>query len=162
MSVLFLIGSASDLDKVKPALGVFKDFGVGYEVHICSAHRTPRKAEELVKNARGNGFRVVICAAGMAAHLAGAAAANTILPIIGIPISSGALGGVDALYSTVQMPPGVPVATVAIDGAQNAVLLAIQILATSDQHLADKLIEYKQGLAAKVEKADLEFQETQQ
>ncbi len=133
------MGSDSDLPVVEKAITVLKDFGVPYEVHIYSAHRTPEQARSFAMNARKEGFGVIICAAGMAAHLAGAFAANTTIPVIGIPIKSGALEGVDALYSTVQMPSGIPVATVAINGAANSAFLAVEILSLSDDALAEKL-----------------------
>ena len=142
-----IMGSDSDLPTVAKAVDTLKSFGVPYEVHVFSAHRTPVEAKEFSTNARKNGFAAIIAAAGMAAHLAGAIAANTTLPVIGIPINSGKLNGVDALLSTVQMPSGIPVATVAIDGAVNAALLCIQILAVSDTALADKL-DQKRALDA--------------
>ena len=137
--VAIIMGSDSDLPVVEKAITVLKDFSVPYCVHIYSAHRTPEQAREFAINARKNGFGAIICAAGMAAHLAGAFAANTTIPVIGIPIKSGALEGVDALYSTVQMPSGIPVATVAINGAANAAFLAVEILSVSDDSLAEKL-----------------------
>ncbi len=134
------MGSDSDLPIVQKALDTLASFEVPYEVHVYSAHRTPVEAREFTVNARKNGFGAIICAAGMAAHLAGAVAANTTLPVIGIPVQSKQnIGGMDALLSTVQMPSGIPVATVAIDGAVNAALLSIQILAVEDQTLAEKL-----------------------
>ncbi len=136
-----MMGSDSDLPVVKKAIDTLKEFGVPYEVHIYSAHRTPVQAKEFAENARANGFGSIICAAGMAAHLAGAIAANTTLPVIGIPMRSGALDGVDALYSTVMMPSGIPVATVAVDGAVNAALLSIEMLAIEDEGLAQKLLD---------------------
>ncbi len=137
--VAIMMGSDSDLPVVQKAIDTLKNFGVPYEAHVYSAHRTPEQAKAFSQNARANGFGAIICAAGMAAHLAGAVAANTTLPVIGIPITSKGLGGMDALLSTVMMPPGIPVATVAIDGAVNAALLAIQILAVEDESLAEKL-----------------------
>jgi len=134
-----IMGSDSDLPIVSKAINTLKEFGVPYEVHVFSAHRTPTEAKEFSVNARQNGFGAIIAAAGMAAHLAGAIAANTTLPVIGIPVKSGHLNGIDALLSTVQMPSGIPVATVAIDGAVNAALLCIQILAVTDSELASKL-----------------------
>ena len=134
-----LMGSDSDLPVVQKAIDTLKEFGVPFEVHIYSAHRTPLEAKEFSANARANGFGAIIAAAGMAAHLAGAVAANTTLPVIGIPVSSKYFGGMDALLSTVQMPSGMPVATVAIDGAANAALLAIQMLGIEDAELAAKL-----------------------
>lgn len=134
-----IMGSDSDLPIVTKAVDMLKSFGVPYEVHIFSAHRTPVEARDFAVNARKNGFGAIIAAAGMAAHLAGAIAANTTLPVIGIPCKSSVLDGMDALLSTVQMPTGIPVATVAINGAGNAALLAIQILAVEDKELAEKL-----------------------
>ena len=134
-----VMGSDSDLPIVKKATDTLDAMGVPYEVHVYSAHRTPLEAKEFAENAKANGFGVLIAAAGMAAHLAGAIAANTTLPVIGIPCKSSNLDGIDALLSTVQMPSGIPVATVAINGAVNAALLSCQILALSDEELASKL-----------------------
>jgi len=156
--VAIIMGSDSDLPVVKGAIAELKRFGVEYEAHVFSAHRTPEAAAAFAKNARVNGFGVIIAAAGKAAHLAGALAANTSLPVIGIPVKSSTLDGLDALLATVQMPTGVPVATVAIDGAANAALLAIQILAVSDGELARRFDEYKSGMAAGVEKKDIALQ----
>lgn len=143
-----IMGSDSDLPCVSKAVDTLKNFGVPYEVHVFSAHRTPAEAKEFSENARKNGFGAIIAAAGMAAHLAGAIAANTTLPVIGIPIKSGNLNGIDALLSTVQMPSGIPVATVSIDGAVNAALLCIEILAVNDTELANKLDEKRKKDAA--------------
>ena len=137
--IAIIMGSDSDLPIVSKAADTLKSFGVPFEVHVFSAHRTPAEAKEFSVAARENGFGAIIAAAGMAAHLAGAIAANTTLPVIGIPIKSAGLGGIDALLSTVQMPSGIPVATVAIDGAVNAALLCVEILAVSDCELAQKL-----------------------
>jgi len=137
-----IMGSDSDLPVVRKAAGILKEFGVPYEAHIYSAHRTPAEARAFAENARADGFGVIIAAAGMAAHLAGALAAGTTLPVIGIPIAS-AFGGLDALLSTVQMPSGIPVATVAVDGAKNAAFLAVEILAVEDAGLAQKLADYR-------------------
>ena len=145
-----LMGSDSDLPIVEKAINTLKEYGVPFEVHVYSAHRTPLQAKEFSENARKNGFGAIIAAAGMAAHLAGAIAANTTLPVIGIPIKSGHLAGMDALLATVQMPTGMPVATVAIDGAANAALLAIQILAVTDDELASKLDVSRKAGAEKV------------
>lgn len=145
-----IMGSDSDLGVVEKAVNTLKDFGVPTEVHVFSAHRTPVQAADFAKNAKDNGFGAIICAAGMAAHLAGAIAANTVLPVIGIPIKSKYLDGIDALLSTVQMPSGIPVATVAIDGAVNSALLAVQILATSDDELYAKLLAHRAEAATKV------------
>jgi 5-(carboxyamino)imidazole ribonucleotide mutase len=141
--VAILMGSANDAEKLQPAKDILVQFGVEHEMWAMSAHRNSEVVREFVVGARGNGFGVIIAAAGMAAHLAGACAAHTTLPIIGVPVSSGALNGVDALYSTVQMPPGMPVATVAIDGAVNAALLAVEILAITEDSLEADLIEYR-------------------
>ena len=138
-TVGIIMGSDSDLPVVEKAIDTLKDLGVPFEVHIYSAHRTPVEAKEFSTNARKNGFGAIIAAAGKAAHLAGAIAANTTVPVIGIPVKSSTLDGLDALLSTVQMPSGIPVATVAIDGAQNAALLAAQIISVSDESLAQKL-----------------------
>lgn len=137
--VAIIMGSDSDLPVVSKAFDKLDAYGVPYEVHVYSAHRTPLEANEFTENAEKNGFGVIIAAAGMAAHLAGAIAANTTLPVIGIPVKGGAMDGMDALLSTVQMPTGIPVATVAINGAGNAAILAVQILALSDSELSDKL-----------------------
>ncbi len=137
--VAVIMGSDSDLPVVEKAIDTLKDYGVPFEVHVYSAHRTPEEAKAFSQSAEGNGFGAIIAAAGMAAHLAGAIAANTTLPVIGIPIKSSALEGVDALLSTVQMPPGIPVATVGINGAKNAALLAIEIIAVGDSGLSAKL-----------------------
>ena len=134
-----VMGSDSDLGVVQKAIDALDELNIPYEVHVYSAHRTPVEAKEFAANARQNGFGAIIAAAGMAAHLAGAIAANTTLPVIGIPCKSSALDGMDALLSTVQMPTGIPVATVAINGGGNAALLAAQILAVEDKELADKL-----------------------
>lgn len=134
-----IMGSDSDMPVVKKATDMLDSLGVPYEVHIYSAHRTPAQAADFAKNARANGFAAIIAAAGMAAHLAGALAANTTLPVIGIPCGGGAFGGFDALLSTVQMPTGIPVATVAVGGGANAALLAVQIMAVEDKELADRL-----------------------
>ena len=139
LKVGIIMGSAGDLEKVAPAAKTLKEFGVPYEAKVLSAHRTPDEAAAFAASARENGFGALICAAGKAAHLAGAVAARTTLPVIGIPVKTSALEGMDALLSTVQMPSGMPVATVAIDGAVNAALLAVQILAVTDAGLAAKL-----------------------
>ena len=144
--VAIIMGSDSDLPVVSKAADILKDFGAEYEMHIFSAHRSPVECREFTLNARKNGFGVIIAAAGMAAHLAGAIAAGTTLPVIGIPIKSEQLGGMDALLSTVQMPSGIPVATVAIDGAKNAAFLALEILALSDEELTEKLDSYREEM----------------
>ena len=152
------MGSDSDLPVVKKALGELKSYGVEYECHVMSAHRTPSLACEFAANARKNGFGVIICAAGMAAHLAGIVAAHTTLPVIGIPCSSKNFDGMDALLATVQMPSGVPVATVAVDGAKNAAILAVQILALNDDSLADKLENSKHEMAQSIWEKDAQLQ----
>ena len=141
--VAIIMGSDSDLPIVEKAMKMLERFDVPYEAHVYSAHRTPEQAREFALGARENGFGAIIAAAGMAAHLAGAFAANTTLPVIGIPVASGALNGVDALYSTVQMPTGIPVATVAVNGAANAALLCVEMFAISDEALAAKLADYR-------------------
>ncbi|MBO7187668.1 MAG: 5-(carboxyamino)imidazole ribonucleotide mutase [Clostridia bacterium] len=145
-----IMGSDSDLPVVRKSADTLNELGIPFEMHVYSAHRTPEQAGEFAKNAKKNGFGVLIAAAGMAAHLAGAIAANTTLPVIGIPLKSTNLEGVDALLSTVQMPSGIPVATVAINGAVNAALLSAQILALSDDELAEKLVAKRIADAEKV------------
>lgn len=152
-----VMGSDSDLPVVEKAFAVLNMYGVGYDVRTLSAHRTPEAASEFARNARDNGIGVIIAAAGKAAHLAGAMAANTTLPVIGIPVKSSTLDGLDALLSTVQMPQGMPVATVAIDGAANAALLAIQMLAIEDGELALKLSEQRDLGKEKVLSKDAEI-----
>ena len=149
MKVAILMGSIKDMDTMQPAADVLAEFGIEHEVHVMSAHRTPEKVADFVSNAETNGYGLIICGAGKAAHLAGAAAAHTTLPVIGVPIAAGKLGGMDALLSTVQMPTGIPVATVAIDAANNAALLAVQILSLGDAGLAGKLTDYRRELADK-------------
>ena len=139
MKVAVLMGSPNDKDKMAPALKTLGEFGVEAEEHVMSAHRTPAAVAEFARNARASGYAALICGAGMAAHLAGAVSANTTLPVVGVPLSGGALNGVDALYATVHMPRGIPVATVAIDGAMNAALLVVQMLAITDAALAQQL-----------------------
>ena len=153
-----IMGSDSDLPVVEKAISTLKEYGVPTEVHVYSAHRTPVEAKNFAANARANGFGVLIAAAGKAAHLAGAIAANSTLPVIGIPVKSSTLDGLDALLSTVQMPSGIPVATVAIDGAANAALLAIQILAVYDEELAEKLMIARAEAAAKVLEKNAEIE----
>ena len=148
--VAVIMGRDSDLPVVEKAINTLKDFDFPCEVHVFSAHRTPAEAREFIVNARANGFGAIIAAAGKAAHLAGALAAGTTLPVIGIPVKSSTLDGLDALLSTVQMPSGIPVATVAIDGAQNAALLAAQILSVEDSALAAKLDEARSKAAKAV------------
>lgn len=149
-----VMGSDSDMPVVSKAIDTLKEFEVPYEVHIYSAHRTPQEAKAFAQGARANGFGAIIAAAGKAAHLAGAIAANTTLPVIGIPVKSSTLDGLDALLSTVQMPSGIPVATVAIDGAANAALLAVQMLAIEDEALALKLSEQRKANAQKILEKD--------
>ena len=148
--VAIIMGSDSDLPIVEKAFAVLDGYGIPYEVHVYSAHRTPLAISKFVSEAKDNGFGVMIAAAGMAAHLAGAIAANTVLPVIGIPISCKNTGGIDALYSTVQMPSGIPVATVAIDGAANAAHLAAQMLAINDCELYEKLVATRREAQDKV------------
>lgn len=155
--VAVIMGSDSDLPVVEKCIKTLKEYGVQTEVHVYSAHRTPAQVREFCGSARENGFGVIIAAAGKAAHLAGACAAQTTLPIIGIPVKSSTLDGLDALLSTVQMPSGLPVATVAIDGAQNAALLAVQILSVEDSSLAEKLNNARSAGADKVLAADREI-----
>lgn len=157
--VAVIMGSTSDMPVVEKAVNTLKDFGVSTEVRVMSAHRTPEAAREFAINARANDFGAIICAAGMAAHLAGAFAANTTLPVIGIPVKGPSFDGMDALLSTVQMPSGMPVATVAINGAANAALLAIQMLAIEDKELAAKLDDMRAKNTAKVYEADKEISE---
>jgi 5-(carboxyamino)imidazole ribonucleotide mutase len=147
MKVAILMGSASDAEKMQPAADTLAQFGIEADVRVLSAHRTPQKVAELASTARERGYVAFICGAGMAAHLAGAVAAQTTLPVVGVPLSGGALDGVDALYSTVQMPKGIPVATVAVNGSMNAALLVVQMLAISDAQLADKLAAHRAEMA---------------
>ena len=156
--VAVIMGSDSDWPVVKGACVQLGEFGIPYEAHILSAHRTPAEAAEFARNARGNGFGVLICAAGMAAHLAGAFAGNSTMPVIGIPMKGGAMDGLDALLSTVQMPSGIPVATVAIGGAKNAAVLAAQILAVSDDSLALKLDKAREDMAAQIAAKEAKLQ----
>ncbi|MEA4966157.1 MAG: 5-(carboxyamino)imidazole ribonucleotide mutase [Oscillospiraceae bacterium] len=155
--VAVIMGSASDLPIVEKAISTLREYDVPCEVHIFSAHRTPDEAASFAAQARENGFGAILAAAGMAAHLAGALAARTTLPVIGIPIKSKSLDGIDALLSTVQMPSGIPVATVAIDGAVNAALLSLEILSVSDPALAGKLDAARAAAASKVLAADREL-----
>ena len=152
--VAVIMGSDSDLPVVEKAIDTLKEYGVPYEVHVYSAHRTPVEARDFAVSAKENGFGAIIAAAGKAAHLAGAIAANTVLPVIGIPVKSSTLDGLDALLSTVQMPSGIPVATVAIDGAANAALLAAEILSVSDETLAARLDNLRAESSRKVLEKD--------
>lgn len=156
--VALLMGSASDQLVAEKAAGVLKAYGIPFTVHVCSAHRTPDLAASLARGAREEGYGAIICVAGMAAHLAGAAAANTTLPVVGVPVASGGLGGLDALLSTVQMPSGVPVATVAVGGAANAALLCVQILAVTDAALAEKLKGAREKMAYETMQANEQVQ----
>ena len=156
--VAVIMGSDSDWPVVKGACQQLQSFGIPYEAHILSAHRTPADAAEFAKNARKNGFGVLICAAGMAAHLAGAFAGNSTLPVIGIPMKGGAVDGLDALLATVQMPSGIPVATVAINGAKNAAVLAAQMLAITDDALAAKLDAVREKMAAQIAEKEAKLQ----
>ena len=153
------MGSDSDFGVMSKAVSVLKEFGIPVEVHVYSAHRTPEKVAEFATNAKDNGFGVIIAGAGMAAALAGVVAGHTTLPVIGVPLKSNVLEGVDALLSTVMMPSGIPVATVAIDGSKNAAYLAAQILAISDEELAKKVLENRQKQSAAVLVKDQELQE---
>ncbi|MCI5752400.1 MAG: 5-(carboxyamino)imidazole ribonucleotide mutase [Oscillospiraceae bacterium] len=155
--VAVIMGSDSDFPVVKDAVKELKNYGVEYEVHVMSAHRTPGLAADFAKNAKANGFGVIICAAGMAAHLAGVIAGNTTLPVIGIPIKS-TFDGLDALLATVMMPSGIPVATVAVNGAKNAAVLAVQMLSLSDDALAAKLEESKKKMIEGVIEKDKAMQ----
>ena len=156
--VAVLMGSDSDWPVVRSACAQLDAFGVPYEAHVMSAHRSPAVVAEFASYARKNGFGVIICAAGLAAHLAGAVAANTTLPVIGIPMKGGAMDGLDALLATVQMPSGIPVATVALNGAKNAAILAAQILAVEDQNLASWLDAARRDMAAQIEEKDAALQ----
>ena len=157
--VAILMGSDSNFGVMSKAVSVLKEFGIPVEVHVYSAHRTPEKVAEFATNAKDNGFGVIIAGAGMAAALAGVVAGHTTLPVIGVPLKSNVLEGVDALLSTVMMPSGIPVATVAIDGSKNAAYLAAQILAVGDEELAKKVLEIRQKQSAAVLVKDQELQE---
>ena len=157
--VAVIMGSDSDWPVVKAACTQLKTFGIPFEAHILSAHRTPAEAAAFAKSARSNGFGAIICAAGMAAHLAGAFAANTTLPVIGIPMKGGAMDGMDALLATVQMPSGIPVATVAVGGGDNAAYLAAQMLSIKYPILAEKLLAHREQMAAAIEADDRQIQD---
>ena len=159
LKVAVIMGSDSDLPVVEKAIKKLRDFGVETEVRVMSAHRTPEAAADFATNAKANGFGVIICAAGKAAHLAGVIAGHTTLPVIGIPIKSSTFDGMDALLATVQMPSGIPVATVAVDGAENAAILAVQMMSLSDETLAEKLLQMKKDMADAVMKKDAAIQE---
>jgi 5-(carboxyamino)imidazole ribonucleotide mutase len=147
VKVAVLMGSPNDREKMQPAADVLARFGIEADVRVMSAHRTPSKVAELASTARERGYSAIICGAGMAAHLAGVVAAHTTLPVVGVPLSGGALGGVDALYATVQMPRGIPVATVAVDNSMNAGLLVVQMLGIRDERLAGLLADHRAELA---------------
>ncbi|MBQ6964963.1 MAG: 5-(carboxyamino)imidazole ribonucleotide mutase [Bacteroidaceae bacterium] len=157
--ISIIMGSTSDLPIMEKAAKFLDEMGVFFEMNALSAHRTPDAVEEFAKEAKGRGIKVIIAGAGMAAALPGVIAANTILPVIGVPVKGSVLDGMDAVYSMVQMPPGIPVATVAINGALNAAILAIQMLALSDEALAKKFAAYKNDLRQKIEKANAELKE---
>ena len=147
MKVAILMGSPNDREVMQPAADTLARYGIEADVRVLSAHRTPEAVADLARSARDSGYAAFICGAGLAAHLAGAVAANTTLPVVGVPLSRGALNGVDALYSTVQMPPGIPVACVAIDGAKNAALLVVEMLAVADDELTKRLEEHRAEMA---------------
>lgn len=157
--VSIIMGSTSDLPVMEKAAQLLNDFHIPFEINALSAHRTPEAVEDFAKNAANRGIKVIIAAAGMAAALPGVIAANTTLPVIGVPIKGAVLDGVDALYSIIQMPPGIPVATVAINGAMNAAILAVQMLALSNTTLAQAFAEYKEGLKKKITKANADLKE---
>jgi 5-(carboxyamino)imidazole ribonucleotide mutase len=156
--VAVIMGSKSDLSVVKPAISVLKQFGVETEVHVISAHRTPDEAHDFAKNAKANGVEVIICAAGKAAHLGGVIAAYTTLPVIGLPVKTDMMGGLDSLLSIVQMPSGIPVATVGVNGGENAGLLALQILGIKYPEIAQKLADYKNKMKEKINSDDKALQ----
>ena len=158
MKVAIVMGSKSDFPVVKPAVEVIKNFGVDVEVRVISAHRTPEEAHEFSIKAQKNGFKVIICAAGKAAHLGGVIAANTTLPVIGLPVKTDMMGGLDSLLSIVQMPSGIPVATVGVNAGENAGLLALQILGIKYPEIAKKLKEYKKNMKDKINADDLALQ----
>lgn len=157
--VLVVMGSDSDFPVMEGCFKLLKRFDIPFDARVCSAHRTPELATQIASSAKNDGYSVIIAAAGLAAHLAGVVAAHTVLPVIGVPCKGGALHGVDALYAVVQMPTGIPVATVAIDGGSNAAILAAQMLAISDEELSEKIAEYKRELADSVTLRDARLQE---
>ena len=157
--VAILMGSKSDFEVVKPAVNVLKKFGVETDVRVISAHRTPDEAHEFAANAKANGVEVIICAAGKAAHLGGVIAAFTTLPVIGLPVKTDMMGGLDSLLSIVQMPAGIPVATVGVNGGENAGLLALQMLAIKYDEISNKLAEYKAAMREKINADDKALQE---
>lgn len=156
--VAIIMGSKSDFPVVKPAVGIIESFGVQTETHVISAHRTPEEAHEFSASARERGFDVIICAAGKAAHLGGVMAANTTLPVIGLPVKTDMMGGLDSLLSIVQMPSGIPVATVGVNAGENAGLLALQILGVKYPGIAEKLKEYKENMKSKIHSDDADLQ----
>ena len=156
--VSIIMGSTSDLPVMKKAADLLNEFQVPFEMHALSAHRTPKEVEEFAAQAAGRGIKVIIAGAGMAAHLAGVVAAMTPVPVIGVPLT-GSLEGLDAMLAMIQMPPGIPVATVALNGAMNAGILAVQILSVADAELAERFVEYKKNLAQKIVKANKELAE---
>ena len=158
--VAIIIGSDSDFPVVKKGLKILKEFNIDFTIRVMSAHRTPVQAAEFAENAEKEGYGVIIAAAGKAAHLAGVIAGHSVLPVIGIPIKSSTMDGLDSLLSTVQMPKGIPVATVAIDGAENAALLAIQMLSLSEPSLVEKLYEYKENMVNEVMAKDRQLQDS--
>jgi 5-(carboxyamino)imidazole ribonucleotide mutase len=157
--VSIIMGSTSDLPVMEKACKFFDEMQVPFEVNALSAHRTPDAVEEFAKGAKGRGLKVIIAGAGMAAALPGVIAASTTLPVIGVPIKGSVLDGIDAMFSIIQMPPGIPVATVGVNGAQNAAILAVEIMALADEELAQKFADYKSGLSQKIEKANKELAE---
>ncbi len=157
--IAVIMGSKSDFSVVKPAVSIIKSFGVEVEVRVISAHRTPEEAHEFSKSAKKNGVEVIICAAGKAAHLGGVIAANTTLPVIGLPVKTDMMGGLDSLLSIVQMPSGIPVATVGVNGGENAGLLALQILGIKYPDVAEKLSEYKSKMRDKINADDSALQQ---
>jgi 5-(carboxyamino)imidazole ribonucleotide mutase len=161
MNVMILLGSESDFDVMADALGVLKEFEISFRLEVSSAHRSPERTLRLVKEAEAEGVRVFIAVAGKAAHLAGVVASHTVRPVVGVPVESSGLAGMDALFATVQMPKGIPVAAMALGrhGAVNAALLAVEILAVEDEALRDRLVEYREKMAAKVESASRKLQE---
>ena len=157
--VSIIMGSTSDLPVMEKACKFFDEMQVSFEVNALSAHRTPDAVEQFAKGAKERGIKVIIAGAGMAAALPGVIAASTTLPVIGVPIKGSVLDGIDAMFSIIQMPPGIPVATVGVNGAQNAAILAVEIMALADEELAQKFADYKSGLSQKIEKANKELAE---
>jgi 5-(carboxyamino)imidazole ribonucleotide mutase len=157
--VAVIMGSDSDYEKLKKGFDIFREFDIPFSAHVMSAHRTPDRAHEFATTAADKGYKVIICAAGLAAHLGGVMASKTILPVIGIPVEGGPLKGMDALLATVQMPSGIPVATVGISNATNAALLAVQIMAVADSSLAEKLVKYKADMVDAVVEKDKRLQD---